>query len=69
MKERILEINPKAEVTTYQCFYTPDTSDQFDFSQYDYIVDAIDTVSGKIEMVLRANEKKCSHHQLYGCRQ
>ncbi len=58
MKERILEINPKAEVTTYQCFYTPDTSDQFDFSQYDYIVDAIDTVSGKIEMVLRAQEKK-----------
>jgi tRNA threonylcarbamoyladenosine dehydratase len=57
MKERILEINPKAEVTTYQCFYTPQTSDQFDFSQYDYIVDAIDTVSGKIEMVLRANEK------------
>ncbi len=57
MKERILEINPKAEVTTYQCFYTPETSDQFDFSQYDYIVDAIDTVSGKIEMVLRANEK------------
>ncbi len=57
MKERILEINPKAEVTTYQCFYTPDTSDQFDFSQYDYIVDAIDTVSGKIEMVLRAKEK------------
>lgn len=57
MKERILEINPKAEVTTYQCFYTPDTSDQFDFSQYDYIVDAIDTVSGKIEMVLRAQEK------------
>ncbi len=57
MKDRILEINPKAEVTTYQCFYTPETSDQFDFSQYDYIVDAIDTVSGKIEMVLRAKEK------------
>ncbi|HHV13617.1 MAG TPA: tRNA threonylcarbamoyladenosine dehydratase [Clostridiales bacterium] len=57
MKERILEINPKAEVTTYQCFYTPETSDQFDFSRYDYIVDAIDTVSGKIEMVLRAKEK------------
>lgn len=57
MKERILEINPKAIVTTHQCFYTPETSDQFDFSQYSYIVDAIDTVSGKIELVLRAQEK------------
>lgn len=54
MKERILEINPKAVVNTYQCFYSPETADQFDFTQYDYIVDAIDTVSAKIEMILRA---------------
>lgn len=55
MKERILEINPKATVTTHQCFYTPETADQFDFTKYSYVVDAIDTVAGKIELVLRAN--------------
>lgn len=55
-KERILEINPEAVVNTYKAFYMPDTKDQFDFSQYDYVVDAIDTVTGKIQMVLQANE-------------
>lgn len=55
MKERILEINPKAVVHTHQCFYMPDNADEFDFSVYDYIVDAIDTVTGKIELILRAN--------------
>ncbi|MBU3803268.1 MAG: tRNA threonylcarbamoyladenosine dehydratase [Candidatus Cellulosilyticum pullistercoris] len=54
MKERILEINPKAIVHTHQCFYTPETADQFDFSQYTYVIDAIDTVTGKIELVMRA---------------
>lgn len=57
MKERILEINPKCVVTTHQCFYLPDTADQFDFSEYSYVVDAIDTVSAKIDLVLRAQEK------------
>lgn len=57
MKERILEINPKANVITHRCFYTPETSHEFDFTGFDYIVDAIDTVSGKIELVMRANEK------------
>ncbi len=57
MKERILEINPKATVTTHQCFFTAENADQFDFSQYDYVVDAIDTVSAKIELVLRSQEK------------
>jgi tRNA A37 threonylcarbamoyladenosine dehydratase len=56
MKDRILEINPKAIVNTYQTFYTPDVADQYDFSEYSYIVDAIDTVTGKIELVLRANQ-------------
>jgi len=56
-KERILEINPKAEVNTYKLFYTPETAEQFDFSNYDYIVDAIDTVTGKLELVTRAQEK------------
>ncbi len=57
MKERILEINPRAQVTVHQCFYLPDTAERFDFSRYDYVVDAIDTVSAKIDLVLRAQEK------------
>ena len=55
-KERILDINPEAVVNCYQTFYMPDTKDQFDFSQYDYVVDAIDTVTGKIELVLQAQK-------------
>lgn len=57
MKERILEINPDAEVNAHRCFYSTETADQFDFSKYDYIVDAIDTVSAKIEMIIRAQER------------
>ena len=53
-KERILEINPKAVVNTYKTFYMPDTADQFDFSRYDYVVDAIDTVTGKLMLVEQA---------------
>ena len=53
-KERILDINPKAVVNTYKTFYMPDTADQFDFSQYDYVVDAIDTVTGKLMLVEQA---------------
>jgi tRNA A37 threonylcarbamoyladenosine dehydratase len=52
--QRIMEINPHAKVNTYKTFYTPQTADQFDFTQYDYVVDAIDTVTGKIELVLQA---------------
>ena len=52
--ERIAEINPNVTVRTYKTFYTPDTADQFDFTQYDYVVDAIDTVTGKIGLVLQA---------------
>ncbi|NLL05781.1 MAG: tRNA threonylcarbamoyladenosine dehydratase [Clostridiaceae bacterium] len=55
-KSRIAEINPNAVVNTYRTFYMPDTSSQFDFSEYDYIVDAIDTVTGKIEMILKARD-------------
>lgn len=55
-KERILDINPKVEVHTYKMFYTPENADEFDFSKYDYVVDAIDTVVGKLEIVVRANE-------------
>lgn len=53
-KERILDIYPDAVVNTYPIFYTPDTADQFDFTQYDYIVDAIDTVTGKLCLAERA---------------
>ena len=60
MKERILEINPDAKVTTHKCFYLPDTAEEFDFSAYDYVVDAVDTVSAKIELVLRAKEANVS---------
>ena len=53
-KDRILDINPKCEVRTYKTFYLPDTKDEFDFTDYDYIVDAIDTVTGKLELVMNA---------------
>lgn len=55
-RERVLEINPDICVNIYQTFYLPETQDQFDFSQYDYVVDAIDTVTGKIALVLQAQE-------------
>lgn len=57
-KERILDINPNAVVHTYKMFYMPDTADQFDFTAFDYVVDAIDTVTGKIELVMQANKAK-----------
>ena len=56
-KERVLDINPNCEVKTYPVLYMPETADAFDFSLYDYVVDAIDTVTGKIELVMRAQEK------------
>lgn len=54
-RDRILEINPDAVVNIYQTFYTPDTKEQFDFTQYDYVVDAIDTVTGKLAMIMQAD--------------
>ena len=53
-RQRVEEINPKATVYTHPVFYTPETAGQFDFSQYDYVIDAIDTVSGKLELVEQA---------------
>ena len=55
-KERILSINPKCKVTTYRCFYLPDNASEFDFSNYDYVIDAVDTVTAKINLVMQANE-------------
>ena len=55
MKERMLDINPDVDVLVHPCFYLPETADQFDFSNYDYVVDAIDTVTGKIEIIVQAD--------------
>ena len=55
-QQRILEINPKAVVHTYKTFYAPQTAELFDFSQYDYVVDAIDTVTGKLDLVEQAEK-------------
>ncbi len=54
--ERIAEIDPSITVTKHQTFYMPETAEQFDFKQFDYIIDAIDTVTGKIELVLQAQK-------------
>lgn len=54
MKERIAQINPEAEVNAYRCFFMPDNSAEFDFSQYDYVIDAVDTVTAKIELVMKS---------------
>lgn len=56
MKERILDINPECRVEIHKCFYLPETKEQFDFSKYDYIVDAVDTVTAKIQLVVSAQE-------------
>ena len=56
MKERILDINPDAEVKAFKCFYLPETRNLFDFSEYDYVVDAVDTVTAKIQLILQAKE-------------
>ena len=55
-KKRVLDINPDCIVRTWEIFYTPETADRFDFTQYDYIVDAIDTVTGKLMLIQRAHE-------------
>ena len=59
MKERILSINPDAVVNCHTVFYLPETADQFDFQQYDYIIDAVDTVTAKIELVMQAEKAGC----------
>lgn len=54
--ERISEIDPEINVETHKTFYSPDTAAQFDFKKYDYIVDAVDTVTAKIELVIQAQK-------------
>lgn len=57
MRERIKKINQDADVNTYEIFYLPENADKYDFKNYDYIVDAVDTVTAKIEIAVRA--EKC----------
>ena len=54
MKERIADINPECEVDTYRCFFLPENSGEFDFSEFDYVVDAVDTVTAKIQLIMQA---------------
>jgi tRNA A37 threonylcarbamoyladenosine dehydratase len=56
MKARILDINPNANVNVFNTFFMPENSGEFNFEKYDYIVDAIDTVTAKIELAVKANE-------------
>ena len=56
MKERMLDINPDADVRIRNCFFLPENADEFPFEEYDYIVDAVDTVTAKIELVMKAQE-------------
>ena len=57
-KKRLLDINPDVKINTYKTFYMPETSSEFNFTQYDYIVDAIDTVTSKLELIIQANKTK-----------
>ncbi len=56
MRERILSINPQAQIRVYPCFFLPENADSFPFHEYDYVVDAVDTVTAKIELVMRAKD-------------
>lgn len=56
MKDRILDINPMAQVNVFKCFYLPETQNLFDFTKYDYVIDAVDTVSAKIQLIIQAKQ-------------
>jgi len=56
LEERLKDINKNLIIKKYKCFFLPETSETFDFREYDYVVDAIDTVTGKIELILKAKE-------------
>ena len=57
MRDRMLEINPDAKIEIHKCFFLPENADDFPFSEYDYIVDAVDTVTAKIELIIRAQKE------------
>ncbi|MDE7232531.1 MAG: tRNA threonylcarbamoyladenosine dehydratase, partial [Lachnospiraceae bacterium] len=56
MRERILEINPEADVAVHNCFFLPENAEDFSFAEYDYVIDAVDTVTAKIALVMKAQE-------------
>ncbi|MBQ3796971.1 MAG: tRNA threonylcarbamoyladenosine dehydratase [Butyrivibrio sp.] len=56
MKERMQDINPDVKVSVHECFFLPENSDSFDFSEYDYVVDCVDTVTAKLEIIMKAKE-------------
>lgn len=56
MRERILDINPEAQIRVYRSFFLPENADSFPFGEYDYVVDAVDTVTAKLELIMRARE-------------
>ena len=56
MKERLLDINPGVKVNAHECFFLPENSDSFDFTEYDYVIDCVDTVTAKIEIIMKAKE-------------
>ena len=66
-RERIADLDPTIQVNTYQTFFLPEESDQFDFSQFDYVVDAIDTVTGKIQIILQAQAAGVPVISAMGC--
>ena len=55
MEQRLLSINPHCSIVKHDCFYLPETADEFDLSNYDYIIDAVDTVTAKLELIMRAH--------------
>lgn len=57
MKERMLDINPEVDVRVHQCFFLPENAQEFPFEEYDYVVDAVDTVTAKLELVMQAKDK------------
>lgn len=67
MKERILSINPEAEVETRECFFLPENAEEFDFSSFDYVVDAVDTVAAKLELAVRAHAAGVPIASAMGC--
>ncbi len=57
MAERMLEINPEADIRIHKCFFLPENADDFPFDEYDYVIDAVDTVTAKLELIMRCKEK------------
>ena len=57
MAERMLEINPDADIRIHKCFFLPENADDFPFDEYDYVIDAVDTVTAKLELIMRCKEK------------